>query len=63
MIVIPKVYRVKVNEHAKVNKKYWTYDYLYTTKNLVVYKCRETGHTETFQKKDFFKKEEESTNE
>lgn len=54
-IVIPKYRKKKKTPHSS---EYYHYEFLYTTKNLAVYKCIETGFIESFQKNDFIGKNE-----
>lgn len=55
-IVIPRYLKKRKSLHLK---DYYHYEYQYSTKNLAVYKCIETGCTESFQKNDFIVKDVE----
>lgn len=54
-IVIPTRIRRRKTPHAK---EYYHFELQSSTKNLLVYKCVETGHTECFRKLDFIGKNE-----
>ena len=54
-VVIPRYIKRKVTPHGS---RYWHYEICEdkTTSRLVVYRCKETGCLESFQKKDFIEK-------
>lgn len=54
-VVIPR--RIKRREHSRSNK-YYHYEYERSCKNIVIYRCKETGMIETFSKKEFIVNEE-----
>lgn len=49
-IIIPSKVKRRKTPHSK---EYYHYELQNSTKNLVVYKCVETGHIECFRKLDF----------
>lgn len=51
-IIIPKKIKKRVSKHSD---KFYNYEFVETTKRLVVYRCLETGNLETFNKIDFIK--------
>lgn len=58
MIVIPRRIIKRISAHNEIVRHYELLEDK-CTKYLAVYRCLETGHTESFQKKDFEEKKHE----